>query len=223
MKAALIFGASRGIGHEFVRQYRADGWRVLATCRKAADVEALQALGAEVHLLDVTDADGVITLAGKLAAERFDVIVINAGVFPRGDDKPDALDEASFLNGMRTNVLAPQRLIGLFGDHLNASATLGVLSSQMGSIGRTEGSNAMFYRATKAAVNMVIKAYANAWQDGNKRILALHPGWVKTDMGGAGAEIEVATSVSGLRRVIAAGGMERNGGFFDYADEALEW
>jgi NAD(P)-dependent dehydrogenase (short-subunit alcohol dehydrogenase family) len=223
MATALIVGASRGIGHEFVRQYVANGWRVLATCRKAADLDALSALGAETHLLDVTNSDAAVALAETFTTEKLDVVVINAGVLPKGDGDPAALDEASFLEGMRTNVLAPMRLAGLFGPLIKEGGTLGVLSSRMGSIGLMTGSDSLFYRSSKAAVNMVVKSYANEWKSRGVRAIALHPGWVRTDMGGSNADIDVSTSVSGLRAVIAEGDIERSGGFFDYSGKALAW
>ncbi|MBV8657654.1 MAG: SDR family NAD(P)-dependent oxidoreductase [Burkholderiales bacterium] len=223
MPTALIIGASRGIGHEFVRQYRADGWRVVATCRKPADLDGIKALGAEPHLLDVTDNDAVVALSKALAHDAFDTLVINAGIFPEGDADPAHLDELAFLDGMRTNVLGPMRVAGLFGPLMAPNGTVGVLSSKMGSVSLMAGSNALFYRTSKAAVNMVVKSYANAWRERSVRAIALHPGWVQTDMGGSNADIDVATSVRGLRAVLAAGGMERSGGYFDYAGNALPW
>jgi NAD(P)-dependent dehydrogenase (short-subunit alcohol dehydrogenase family) len=223
MKTALIIGASRGIGHEFVRQYLAEGWRVLATHRKPDDGEALAVLGAEPHPLDVTDAAAVEALAARLAGRALDVLVINAGIFPQGDDDLTQPDEASFIEGMRTNVLAPTRLAAALSPLMAASGTVGFLSSRMGSMTMHHGTNALFYRSSKAALNMVVRHFANAWQDRGVRTIALHPGWVRTDMGGSNADIDAATSVTGLRRVLAEGGMERSGGFFSYDGEALPW
>ena len=104
MPTALIIGASRGIGHEIVRQYRQDGWRVIATARKPEDCEALKQLGAEAHQLDVTDVEGCAGLGWKLDDEKLEVAILNAGVYgPRHDGFPA---QADFDAVMHTNVLA---------------------------------------------------------------------------------------------------------------------
>lgn len=223
MPTALIIGASRGIGHEFVRQYRAEGRRVLATYRKPADADGLAALGAEPVRLDVNDATACVGLAASIPDGSLNVVVINAGIFPKGDDNPATLDEASFLDGMRTNVLAPMRLAGLLGPKLAVGGVVGFLSSSMASIGALTQSNALFYRSSKAALNMVVKAQANVLREHGRYAVALDPGWVKTDMGGPHAEIDAATSVAGLRTVLAGIDAGRSGGYFEYTGIAQPW
>ena len=217
----LVVGASRGIGLEFVRQYAAAGSRVLATHRAPADGERLRALGAEPLLLDVCDA---ADLARRLADESLATAIVNAGVFgPRTQGLVAPL-EKDFDAVMHTNVLAAMRLIPALVPPLAAArGTLAVLSSRMGSTALMQSTSGWLYRASKAALNSVLKAASIDLGARGIVCIALHPGWVRTDMGGAGADIDAAESVAGMRRVIAAAVASDNGGFFSYTGEALSW
>jgi len=222
--AVLIIGASRGIGLEFVRQYLAEGARVIATHRDPALAAPLRARGAEPLLLDVLDEPAIARLGRMLAGDRLAVAIINAGIYgPRTKDlvapAADAFDAV-----MRTNVLAAMRLIPVLAPPLAAAGgRLAVLSSRMGSLSLLQSSSGWLYRASKAALNGVLKAASVELGAQGIVCLALHPGWVRTDMGGAGAEVGVADSVAGMRRVIAGADTAANGGFFDYRGERLPW
>jgi len=220
----LVVGASRGIGLEFVRQYAAAGSRVLATHRAPADGERLRALGAEPLLLDVLDAAAVADLARRLADESIAVAIVNAGVFGPRTQGLVAPQEKDFDAVMHTNVLAAMRLIPALVPPLAAArGTLAVLSSRMGSTALMLSTSGWLYRASKAALNSVLKAASIDLGARGIVCIALHPGWVRTDMGGAGADIDAAESVAGMRRVIAAADASDNGGFFSYTGEALSW
>jgi len=221
--AVLVVGASRGIGLEFVRQYRADGARVLATHRAAADAARLRALGAEPLPLDVLDAGAIAGLGRRLAGERLDVAIFNAGVFGPRTPGVVAPEAEAFDMVMHTNVLAAMRLIPLLAPALAGGGRLAVLSSRMGSLSLMQSSSGWLYRASKAALNAVLKAASVELGAQGIVCVALHPGWVRTDMGGAGADIDAADSVAGMRRVIAAADAASNGGFFDYGGERLAW
>jgi len=221
--AVLVVGASRGIGLEFVRQYRADGARVLATHRAAADVARLRALGAEPLPLDVLDAGAIAGLGRRLAGERLDVAIVNAGVFGPRTPGVVAPEAEAFDMVMHTNVLAAMRLIPLLAPALAGGGRLAVLSSRMGSLSLMQSSSGWLYRASKAALNAVLKAASVELGAQGIVCVALHPGWVRTDMGGAGADIDAADSVAGMRRVVAAADAASNGGFFDYGGERLAW
>jgi len=222
-RSALVVGATRGIGLALVKNLREDGWAVTATYRQPADAARLTALGATAVQLEVTDAAGAEALAAALGEHSLDLAIINAGVLPPGDSDIAHPDEAAFLDGMRINVLAPLRLAGLLRSRMKRAGTVGFLSSQMGSISRTDSGDRVFYRASKAALNMVVKTLALNWQSEQLRAIALHPGWVQTDMGGAHAAIDPATSASGLLTVLAVPGMDRSGRFFDYAGNEFDW
>ena len=222
--AVLVVGASRGIGLEFVRQYLAEGRRVIATHRDPAHAAPLRALGAEPRLLDVLDASAIARLGRLLAGERLAVAIVNAGIFGPRTQGLAAPEPADFDAVMHTNVLAAMRLIPALAPPLAAArGRLAVLSSRMGSLSLMQSSSGWLYRASKAALNGVLKAASVDLGAQGIVCLALHPGWVRTDMGGAGADIDAAVSVTGMRRVIEAADAAANGGFFDYAGERLAW
>jgi NAD(P)-dependent dehydrogenase (short-subunit alcohol dehydrogenase family) len=222
MPTALILGASRGIGHELARQYLADGWRVIATARKPADREALARLGAQVHELDVTSADSVAGLGWKLDDEKIDVAWLVAGVYgPRHDGFPTRED---FDTVMHTNVLAAMRVLPIVGPLLAATrGKLGVLSSRMGSIGGRTSAAGSLYRASKAALNSVLKDASLIWGPQGATLVAFHPGFVQTDMGGASATLTPEQSASALRTTLSNADASANGTFLNYDGTPIAW
>lgn len=221
MTTVLVIGASRGIGLEFVRQYRQAGARVIATARDAAGLERLEALGAQALRLDVDEVSSVSGLAWQLDGEKVDVALYVAGVMAGGNaGEPPAADV--FDQVMRTNVLAPMRVLPQLADLLAPDARLVVLSSRMGSIGLRTNGNSWLYRASKSALNSVVKDISFGLQ-GKAICVAMHPGWVKTDMGGAGADLDVTQSVSDMRSTVAGLRAEHNGTFINHDGQALAW
>jgi NAD(P)-dependent dehydrogenase (short-subunit alcohol dehydrogenase family) len=220
----LVVGASRGIGLEFARQYAAAGSRVVGTHRSADGAARLRALGAEPVALDVLDPQAGAALAQRLGAAPLRLAIVNAGVYgtrTAGLQPPDA-DEFDLV--MRTNVLAPMRLIPALAPALAAArGTLAVLSSRMGSTTLMQSTAGWLYRASKAALNSVLKAASIELGTQGIVCVALHPGWVRTDMGGAAADLDVADSVAGMRRVLDAADASCNGGFFDHDGGRLAW
>ncbi len=224
MTTVLVIGASRGIGLEFARQYVADGARVLATCRRAEHATQLEALGARPLTLDVLDAGALAGLGGQLDGETLDTVIINAGVFGPRTSGLQAPTAADFDQVMRTNVHAPMQLIALLAPHLAQSrARLAVISSRMGSVGLMTSSSGWLYRASKAALNAALKAASIELGPQGVACVAFHPGWVRTDMGGAGADLDVVESVTSMRRVLAAANASHNGKFLNYTGEQLAW
>lgn len=225
MPQALILGASRGIGLEFARQYIGQQWSVYATYRSEADRVRLRDLGAHTLKLDVLDLNDVAGISWQLDGESFDVVIGNAGVYgPRTSNtkSPPSLEE--FDNVMRTNVLAAMRVIPVVAPLLTAKGgTLAFISSRMGSIAESGASYGMLYRTSKAAVNMVAKLAHADYSPIGVRVLTLHPGWVRTDMGGPNADVDVAVSVEGMRRVIAEPRAYPSGCFYDYRGQSLAW
>lgn len=218
----LIIGASRGLGLEFVRQYRAAGAAVVASARDEAGRARIAELGAKPLTLDVASAAGVSGLAWQIDGERFDVVVINAGVFGPRAGALDAPTQDDFDTVMHTNVLGPMRLLPQLADALAPGARLAILSSRMGSIGLRASSSCWLYRASKAAVNSVMKDASLALA-GQAIVISFHPGWVKTDMGGEGADIDAATSIAGMRTVLATLKPTDTGSFFNYDGQRLAW
>jgi NAD(P)-dependent dehydrogenase (short-subunit alcohol dehydrogenase family) len=219
---ALIVGASRGIGLEFVRQWRADGVQVTATARDAAGLARLNALGATAFQLDVADVASAASLAWHIDGERFDTVVIVAGVYGPRTGALDAPTEADFDSVMHTNVLGPMRVLPQIAAALAPNARLVVISSRMGSMGLRAGTAGWLYRASKAAVNSVLKD-ASIVLGAQAVCVALHPGWVRTDMGGAGADLAVSDAVATMRRTIAALTPRHNGAFLDHDGSPLAW
>jgi NAD(P)-dependent dehydrogenase (short-subunit alcohol dehydrogenase family) len=218
----LIVGASRGIGFELARQYLADGASVSATARDAAAIERLRALGAKPLRLDLLDAAGAAGLARQIDGERFDIVIVNAGIYGPRTAALDAPAAADFDHVMHTNVLGAMRVLPQVAKALAPRAKLAVISSKMGSIGMRQSASGWLYRASKAALNSVLKD-ASIVLAGRAVCVSFHPGWVRTDMGGPGADLDVADSVAGIRRTLARLDESDNGRFFDYDGTPLAW
>ncbi|HVW49777.1 MAG TPA: SDR family oxidoreductase [Trinickia sp.] len=225
MKTALIVGASRGIGHEFLRQYSAAGWRVIATARDARALAELEALGAQTLALDVAEPGDIAALEEKLAGERLDLALIVAGVYGPATEGVEAFSVEDFDYVMTTNVRGPMMLMPILLPLVeSAQGVFGVLSSRMGSIAEATGTTGWLYRASKAALNSALRTAA--LQTRRATCIALHPGWVRTGMGGAHAAIDVERSVSGMRTVLAAAAVDRetyHGRFVQYDGTSIDW
>ena len=218
----LIVGASRGIGLEFVRQYRADGATVTATARDDAALARLKDLGASALRIDVADAASASGLGRQIEGAGFDIAIVNAGVSGERLGPMAAPTGVDFDAVMHTNVLGPMRVIPQIAEALAPGAKLAVLSSRMGSIGSRTMANSGLYRASKAAVNSVLKDASIALA-GKAVCISFHPGWVRTDMGGSGADIAVDASVAGMRKVLAGLAPADNGSFFNFDGEPIAW
>jgi NAD(P)-dependent dehydrogenase (short-subunit alcohol dehydrogenase family) len=222
MPTALIIGASRGIGNEMVRQYRADGWRVIATARKSADCDELKRLGAEAHQADVTQAEAIAGLGWKLDDEKIDAAWLVAGIY--GPDGAGFPTEQEFDDVMHTNVLAAMRLLPIVAPLVTATrGKVAVISSRMGSIGERNSNEGTLYRASKAALNSVLADAALTYGPQGATCITFHPGWVQTDMGGAGATLTVQQSVTALRETLAKAQTAQNGAFLNYDGTPIPW
>ena len=225
MPTVLITGAGRGLGLEFAKQYADDGWTVHAACRDP-EAAALRGLGDGVRLarLDVTSAEQVAELADDLRGEAIDLLLNNAGIYGPRTYPLAQIDYAAWAEVLRVNTLAPLRVAAAFAEHVAASGQkrMAFVSSRMGSIEQNSGGG-YIYRSSKAALNAAVKSLAIDLAPRGVTAVVIHPGWVRTDMGGPGAAITPAVSVAGMRRVFAGLTPDDGGRFFDYDGSNLPW
>lgn len=219
MPRVIVVGASRGIGHELARSYAADGWEVIATARSDADLAVLAALSGVTAAIADTIDDASLAALARIAG-IVDLIVVAAGTGSR-EANLDALVPAEWRRVMDVNALGPLRVARSLDTCLTAAGSFVALSSTMGSISGNSGGGSYSYRMSKAALNMGLQTLALSWPQ--RAIAALHPGWVKTALGGAGAPVEIAESVGGMRRVIAALKPGGRAHFVDYRGNRLDW
>lgn len=209
MATVLVIGASRGIGLEMVRQYLAEGDRVVATARDDAGLAHLEALGAEPLRVDVADPASVSGLAWSLDGEELDAALYVAGVLDPHDAKTPPTREA-FDRVMHANVLGLMQALPQVMPAVEAAGgVFAAFSSEMSQVGLVDGSDAWLYRVSKAALNMAVASARHSYP--GALCVALDPGWVQTDMGGGSAPLTVERSVAGLRRVLASLTREDNG------------
>ena len=220
--SVLVVGASRGIGLELVRQYRAEGVRVTATARDEVGLHALTSLGAQTLRIDVARMASVSGLAWQIDGEAFDLVVVNAGVYGPRLRTLDTPTDADFDQVMHTNVLGPMRVIPQLLDALAPGARVVFLSSVMASIGGRQQSTGWLYAASKAALNSVMKDVSLALAD-RATCIAVHPGWVQTAMGGPQAPLSVEESVTSLRATFARLSPTDNGSFLNHDGTPLDW
>lgn len=236
MSTVLITGANRGLGLEFVRQYLKDGWQVLGLCREPQQATALRQLERDadrlqVHRLDVGDFAAIDQLSSDLEGVAIDVLINNAGVYgPRtADGSPSSqsfgqIDYDAWTEVFRINSQAPLKMAEAFIAQVSASElkTIVTVTSKMGSIG--DGStDSYIYRSTKTAVNMAMATLARQLVAREIKVALLHPGWVRTDMGGQHALIDAEESVTGMRQLIASMTPAESGSFRDYAGNTIPW
>lgn len=222
----LIIGASRGLGLGLVADHLKRGFDVIATVRKAADEPTLRALpGAErltIHHLDVTSDGDIARLAAELQGS-IDVVVINAGVSGPRSVTAATADELNAV--MQANVFGPIRLAhALIGHVREQTGVLALMSSVMGSIAENETGGVEVYRATKTAQNSFARSlWLTQARERGVTVLSVHPGWVRTDMGGARADIDVETSVTGMADQLAAHAGAHVHKFVDYSGREIAW
>ena len=220
----LITGANRGIGLEAARQFAAKGYKVIGTARDPADAKDLSAVAHRVESLDVTDAASVAPLASRLQGVPIDILVNNAGVFDRKDVTIDKVDFAMMEQTLAVNTMGPLRVTQALLPNLRAGKrrTIVSISSQLGSIEKSDG-RWYAYRASKAALNQINKTLSVELAPEGFTCVVLHPGWVRTDMGGASATYSPQESVAGLITVIEKLGPTDNGRFYDFKGTPIPW
>lgn len=221
MAAIVITGANRGIGLELARQYHAEGHEVIRAMRGQDKAEPLFGTTAA---LDVTDPDSVTKFAAGLDGKAIDLLIANAGVIGPERQTSTDMDFPGFAATLDANVLGPLRVVQALLPNLlrSGGAKVAVVSSRMGSMAYSN-SDHVAYRASKAAVNKVVQCLATDLAGQNIAVASLHPGWVRTDMGGAGADIDVTTSAQGIRAVLDRLDLGSTGRFYAYDGSEIAW
>lgn len=215
MPTILITGAGRGLGLELARQYAQDGWRVIGTARNA---------GAETITLDVTNTEQVKQLSSQLKGVPIDVLFCNAGIMGKRGTALGSFDYAEWEKVLRVNLLGVAAVIEALIENVAASErkTVAVMSSRLGSITESSGMT-LPYSTSKAALNLLAKGLAATLAPRGVIVVALSPGWVKTDMGGQGASLTPEISVRGLRKVIGGLRREDSGKFLSHDGSSIPW
>ncbi len=209
MPTALITGTSRGLGKELVRQYTADRWQVIGTERRD---------------MDMNDVAQIRRYAAKLHDKPIDLLFCNAGISGKRGMAIGSFDFQSWEEVLRVNLLGPAALAEALVDHVAASErkTIALMSSRLGSIGESSGMT-LPYSTSKAALNMLAKGLAATLASKAIIVVAVSPGWVRTDMGGAGAPLSPEASVRGLRKVIEGLTPRDSGRFLSHDGTEIPW
>lgn len=230
MKTVLITGTNRGLGLEFVKQYLEAGQRVIATARNPDTSAELQALRKQypeqlsLYALDVADAESRQQFSIAIGEQPVHLLINNAGVHG-GWGEFGRLSEEEWLRCLHINTVAPIKMVEVLRANLNNAehATVAFLTSKMGSIEDNTSGGSYIYRSSKAALNAAGKSLAIDLKDENIKVVLLHPGWVRTDMGGPNGLIDPPASVSGLRRVLENLTWDQCGSFIAYDGTVIPW
>ncbi|MDO8909949.1 MAG: SDR family oxidoreductase [Pseudohongiella sp.] len=229
MSRYIVTGTNRGIGLEFVKQLLAQGHDVVATARDPEAVPALKALQADGNLsllpLDISDEGSIAAFVSAVGAEPVDVLINNAGIYGPREASLGTLRTAEWAEVMLIDLIAPVMLTQALLPALRRGKDkrIAFLSSMMGSIADNSSGGSYIYRSAKAGLNQTVKSMAVDLVKEDFIVLPLHPGWVKTDMGGPNAMIDVTTSVTGLLQRIQKTTSADSGKFLNYDGKVIAW
>tara|TARA_B100000767_G_scaffold267866_1_gene287198 strand:+ start:963 stop:1649 length:687 start_codon:yes stop_codon:yes gene_type:complete len=228
MSTVLVTGANRGLGYEFVKQYSKNNFNVLACCRNAENASDLQKLAKEVknikiYELDVGNIKVIKNLSQHLKNEKIDVLINNAGIYRSSTIGNINYDE--WIESFKVNTIAPYQIVEAFLDQILNSDLKKVVSitSKMGSIDDNTSGGSYIYRSSKTALNSMMRSLTHDLADRGIATLTLHPGWVRTDMGGPGGWIDTLESVQGMIKQIDNLTIDDSGMYLDFAGKSINW
>ena len=231
MPSVFITGTNRGIGLALVHQYLAEDWQVYATAREPESATELQQLANQypkllsVYALDVTNATQRQQVANKLNGIPLDILINNAGVYGQNDAYFGNTDEEKWLDALRINTIAPMKIMELLAENiaLGEKKIIASMSSKMGSMNDNGSGGSYVYRSTKAALNAIMVSTASDLKEAGISAVILHPGWVRTDMGGSNGEINTQQSAQRLRAILDSVTLENSGDFYDIDGSIIPW
>ena len=230
MKTIIVTGANRGIGLELVKQYCNRNYQVIGTYRDETTSGELISMSRnldnlKVYSLDVSSDQSLKDFSSKLGETPVDIFINNAGVYGPRDSSFSNVDEKNWIPVFQTNVIAPLLLTQLIIENLRngSQKKLIYITSKMGSIDDNKSGGAYIYRSSKTALNSVVKSISVDLAKDDMKVALLHPGWVRTDMGGPNGLIDTTASVSGMTQVIDSLGQSDSGCFFNYDGSKIPW
>ena len=228
MSTVLITGANRGLGYEFVKQYSENGFEVLACCRNRNNAKELKELAEtsnkiKVYELDVGNLKVIKSLSQQLKNEKIDVLINNAGIYRSSTVGNINYDE--WIESFKVNTIAPYQMVENFLNQIMNSDLKKVVSitSKMGSIDDNTSGGSYIYRSSKTALNSMMRCLTHDLKNQGVATLTLHPGWVRTDMGGPGGWIDSFESVKGMIKQIDKLTIDDSGKYLDYAGKSINW
>jgi NAD(P)-dependent dehydrogenase (short-subunit alcohol dehydrogenase family) len=238
VSTVFVTGSNRGLGLEFVRQYAQDGWQVEAAARRPEKSEELAKLASQynnisLHNLDVRNDKSAKDMAEELAGKPIDVLIHNAGMYPRRGQAAGEMDYEGWREAMETNLFGVFRVTEALLDNVLRSERkqIAAISSSMASLGIVQraaglsavGGTAYQYRTSKTALNMAMLVLAKELAPRGASVVLLDPGWVKTDMGGPNAQLTPEQSISGMCKVLAGDPKKISGKFLGYDGQERPW
>jgi NAD(P)-dependent dehydrogenase (short-subunit alcohol dehydrogenase family) len=228
VKTALIIGASRGLGLGLAREYLTRGWHVVGTVRGPTRT-ALHDLAdqhpdrLEIETVDINAPAQVDALHKRLADRHLDLLFVNAGVSNGFTETVGDVTDETFVHVMITNALSPMRMVERFESLIPANGAIAVMSSGLGSVAENDAGGWEVYRASKAALNTLMRSFAARHAGDPRSLLLIAPGWVRTDMGGPSALLEVDTSIRGVVDTITARSGTPGVQFVNYQGNTIRW
>jgi len=230
MPTLFVTGANRGVGLALTQQYLEADWQVIATCRNPDNADELNRLASDfdslsIKPLEVTQAAAIDALVTSLDGHPIDILINNAGVYGQSNSYFGNTNTEQWLNALNTNTIAPIKIMEALVDNVAASEKriIASMGSKMGSMDDNTSGGSYVYRSTKAALNAAMVSAAHDLKPRGITTVILHPGWVRTDMGGPNGEISTAESATLLRNILAKVSLENAGDFYDIDGSIIPW
>ena len=224
----LLIGSSRGLGYAIATEYLDRGSRVVATVRSPGHTtlhELQDTAGGrlEIEHVDINALEQVQALRDRLGARRFDLLFVNAGVTNGPDETIANVTTEEFTRLLVTNALSPMRVVETLGELIDPNGTIAVMSSGQGSIANNEHGGFEIYRASKSALNQLMRSYAARHHDDTRTLLLTAPGWVRTELGGPNARLTISESIPNLVTTIDAQRGHAGLQYLDYLGQTVAW